>query len=145
MTILICTSDRHIREHGKEYRKKIKTLSVVERSQKSVLSCGEKENSGRWRRRNKILVMIGMSRTYVTRYKTTTAVDEIELAANVTVCRRSTASFASGSVDIFKMRTIKMLLAFLPDVAAKCRITVPITESQLTFVKSCYMKGDIFQ
>lgn len=47
-------------------------------------------------------------------------IDEIARTADVGVRRRPTASFASGMVDIVRVRIIKMVFAFEYEVAVEC-------------------------
>lgn len=70
--------------------------------------------------------------------------DEMAEAADVDFCRRSTAGFASGLVEIFKVTTIKVFLAPVQEVAADFCKGVPAREVQLAILQSGYHTGRHF-
>lgn len=76
-----------------------------------ALSYGKEKDDGTLRRSEEILAKIERGGMYVLCDGLTTTMNEMAQIADIDVCRGSKASFESGLVEIFKLRTIKMFWA----------------------------------
>lgn len=84
-----------------------------------------------------------MSGLYVVSAIIAVTMNELTRPANVRVSSGSTASFALGMVEIFKVSTIKLFLVLVIEVAAKQDKRVPDMELPLASVKYGFLMGDI--
>lgn len=86
--------------------------------------------------------IIVRSEQYVVRDGITIIMYKMARAIDVGVHRNSTASSASGLVDICKVSTMKIRFPLLRKVAAECDRNVPDMERPLAFVKFRYLMGN---
>lgn len=77
--------------------------------------------------------------------ETKARINEMARAADGTELNSSTTSSASGLVDYFKERTIKLLLSLVHKVAVKYNENIPSTEVHVMFVKPPYMTGNLIR
>lgn len=69
----------------------------------------------------------------------TITIEERASAIDVGVCKRTTPSYRSGLVTIFKVSTMELFLASVREIAAEWGRNAPHTELRLTFVESGYL------
>lgn len=110
-------------------------VCTMQRSYEKALSYGKNEGDWKLGRSEEQFAKIEKSGPYVVRARIASRTDEMERAANVDVRRSSTASYASASVKIFKLSTMKTFLTLAAGGSYETGRNALHTELRLAFVK----------
>lgn len=86
----------------------METVYMIERRFERAVSYGKKVDEGQVRRSDEKMARVEKSGPYEVRDGIAITMDEMALAADMLVCRSSTAGFASVLADILKLSSIKI-------------------------------------